>query len=140
MSDAKLNFSLVSPARELFHGEVDHVIAPGSEGEFGVLPNHAPFMSTLRSGRIRIIDGNEVHRYFVHGGFADVTPEGLTILAEEAIRLEDLDVPAPHGLSVIAPGLHDDPSRVMLRRIIMCHGFFFFPWGSWRGHSSSLWE
>lgn len=91
MSDAKLNFSLVSPARELFHGQVDHVIAPGSEGEFGVLPNHAPFMSTLRSGRIRIIDGDSVHRYFVHGGFADVTPEGLTILAEEAIRLEDLD-------------------------------------------------
>ncbi|MAK61664.1 MAG: ATP synthase F1 subunit epsilon [Ponticaulis sp.] len=91
MSDAKLNFSLVSPARELFSGQVDHVIAPGSEGEFGVLPNHAPFMSTLRSGRVRIIDGNEVHRYFVHGGFADVTPEGLTILAEEAIRLEDLN-------------------------------------------------
>ena len=68
------------------------MIAPGSEGEFGVLPNHAPFMSTLRSGRVRIIDGDEVHRYFVHGGFADVTPEGLTILAEEAIRLEDLDV------------------------------------------------
>lgn len=91
MSDAKLNFSLVSPARELFSGQVDHVIAPGSEGEFGVLPNHAPFMSTLRSGRVRIIDGDEVHRFFVHGGFADVTPEGLTILAEEAIRLEDLD-------------------------------------------------
>lgn len=87
----KLNFSLVSPARELFSGEVDHVIAPGSEGEFGVLPNHAPFMSTLRSGRVRIIEGDEVHRYFVHGGFADVTPEGLTILAEEAIRLEDLN-------------------------------------------------
>lgn len=87
----KLNFSLVSPARELFNGTVDHVIAPGSEGEFGVLPNHAPFMSTLRSGRVRIIDGDTVHRYFVHGGFADVTPEGLTILAEEAIRLEDLD-------------------------------------------------
>lgn len=87
----KLQFSLVSPARELFSGEVDHVIAPGSEGEFGVLPNHAPFMSTLRSGRLRIIDGDVVHRYFVHGGFADVTPDGLTVLAEEAIRLEDLD-------------------------------------------------
>jgi F-type H+-transporting ATPase subunit epsilon len=86
----KLNFSLVSPARELFSGQVDHVIAPGAEGEFGVLPHHAPFMSTLRSGRIRIIDGDTVHRYFVHGGFADVTPEGLTVLAEEAIRLEDL--------------------------------------------------
>lgn len=87
----KLNFSLVSPARELFSGQVDHVIAPGSEGEFGVLPNHAPFMSTLRSGRLRIIDGDVVHRYFVHGGFADVTSEGLTVLAEEAIRLEDLN-------------------------------------------------
>ena len=43
----KLNFSLVSPARELFSGEVDHVVAPGSDGEFGVLANHAPFMSTL---------------------------------------------------------------------------------------------
>lgn len=87
----KLNFSLVSPARELFSGQVDHVIAPGCEGEFGVLPNHAPFMSTLRSGRLRIIDGDVVHRYFVHGGFADVTPDGLTVLAEEAIRLEDLN-------------------------------------------------
>lgn len=87
----KLKFSLVSPARELFSGEVDHVIAPGSEGEFGVLPNHAPFMSTLRSGRLRIVDGDVVHRYFVHGGFADVTPEGLTVLAEEAIPMEDLD-------------------------------------------------
>lgn len=90
MSD-KLHFSLVSPARELFSGEVDHVIAPGSEGEFGVLPAHAPFMSTLRAGRIRIIDGETVHRFFVNGGFADVTPEGLTVLAEEAIRLEDLN-------------------------------------------------
>ena len=95
MSD-KLNFSLVSPARELFTGAVDHVIAPGSEGEFGVLPNHAPFMSTLRAGRIRIIDGEDIHRYFVHGGFADVTPDGLTILAEEAVRLEDLDEEAIH--------------------------------------------
>lgn len=95
MSD-KLNFSLVSPARELFSGDVDHVIAPGSEGEFGVLPNHAPFMSTLRAGRIRIIDGDDIHRYFVHGGFADVTPDGLTILAEEAIRLEDLDAESIH--------------------------------------------
>ncbi len=87
----KLHFSLVSPARELFSGEVDHVIAPGAEGEFGVLPNHAPFMSTLRRGRVRIIDGDVSHRFFVEGGFADVTPEGLTILAEEAIRLEDLN-------------------------------------------------
>lgn len=110
MSDAKLNFSLVSPARELFHGQVDHVIAPGSEGEFGVLPNHAPFMSTLRSGRIRIVDGDSVHRYFVHGGFADVTPEGLTILAEEAIRLEDLDEKGIHDAIVEAEIARDGAS------------------------------
>ena len=88
----KLHFSLVSPARELFSGEVDHVIAPGTEGEFGVLPNHAPFMTTLKTGRIRIIDGDMARRFFVRGGFADVTSDGLTILAEEAIALEDLDV------------------------------------------------
>lgn len=88
----KLHFSLVSPARELFSGEVDHVIAPGTEGEFGVLPDHAPFMTTLKTGRIRIIDGDVARRFFVRGGFADVTSDGLTILAEEAIALEDLDV------------------------------------------------
>ena len=83
-----LSFSLVSPASEVFSGEVDHVIAPGSEGEFGVLPNHAPFMTTLRNGVVRVLrrDGEDL-RVFVRGGFADVTPAGLTILAEEAVDL-----------------------------------------------------
>ena len=88
----KLNFSLVSPAKELFTGEVDHVIAPGTDGEFGVLPKHAPFMSTLKNGVVRVLDGDATSmRIFVRGGFADVTPEGLTILAEEAVNLADCD-------------------------------------------------
>lgn len=88
----KLQFSLVSPAREIFSGAVDHVIAPGSEGEFGVLPNHAPFMSTLKNGIVRVLEGETVAmRIFVRGGFADVTPEGLTILAEEAVDLANVD-------------------------------------------------
>lgn len=87
----KLNFALVSPEREVFHGEVDHVVAPGAEGEFGVLPGHAPFMSTLKAGALKVIDGGEVRRIFVNGGFADVTPEGLTVLAEEAIDLASVD-------------------------------------------------
>jgi F-type H+-transporting ATPase subunit epsilon len=70
----RLHFSLVSPERELFSGEVDQVDAPGSEGDFGVLAGHAPFMTTLREGFVT------VHQ----GGFADVTPQGLTILAERA--------------------------------------------------------
>ena len=81
---AKLHFSLVSPERELFAGQVDQVDAPGSEGDFGVLAGHAPFMTTLKEGRVRAYDGDETMVFEVRGGFADVTPEGLTILAEYA--------------------------------------------------------
>jgi len=80
----KLHFSLVSPERELYSGDVDQVDAPGSEGDFGVLAGHAPFMTTLKEGRIHV-HLDETERVFeVHGGFADVTPSGLTILAERA--------------------------------------------------------
>jgi F-type H+-transporting ATPase subunit epsilon len=87
----KLHFALVSPEREMFNGEVDHVVVPGSEGEFGVMPNHAPVMSVIKPGALRVIDGGVERRIFVNGGFADVTPEGLTVLAEEAIDIADID-------------------------------------------------
>jgi F-type H+-transporting ATPase subunit epsilon len=81
---AKLHFSLVSPERELFAGAVDQVDAPGSEGDFGVLAGHAPFMTTLKEGRVKAYDDGAVKVFEVRGGFADVTAEGLTILAEYA--------------------------------------------------------
>ncbi len=81
---AKLHFSLVSPEREVFSGEVDQVDASGSEGDFGVLAGHAPFMTTLRPGRVTVLNNGERIAYEVQGGFAEVTPEGLTILAEKA--------------------------------------------------------
>lgn len=87
----KLSFALVSPERELFHGEVDHVVVPGSEGEFGVSPNHAPVMSMIKPGALRVMNDGAERRIFVNGGFADVTPEGLSVLAEEAIDLADID-------------------------------------------------
>ena len=80
----KLHFSLVSPERELFAGEVDQVDAPGSEGDFGVLAGHAPFMTTLKEGRVKVFNDGAELIYEVQGGFADVTPAGLTILAERA--------------------------------------------------------
>ena len=80
----KLHFSLVSPERELFAGLVDQVDAPGSEGDFGVLAGHAPFMTALKEGPLRVHNDGTVTTYEVRGGFADVTPEGLTILAEHA--------------------------------------------------------
>ena len=80
----KLNFSLVAPEREVFVGLVDQVDAPGVEGDFGVLPQHAPFMTALREGQVTVYDGAARRVFEVHGGFADVTPAGLTILAEQA--------------------------------------------------------
>jgi F-type H+-transporting ATPase subunit epsilon len=78
----KLHFSLVSPEREVYVGEVDQVDAPGSEGDFGVLAGHAPFMTALREGFVTVHEGEHLHRFEVQGGFADVSPAGLTILAE----------------------------------------------------------
>jgi F-type H+-transporting ATPase subunit epsilon len=86
----KLTFALVSPERELFHGEVDHVVVPGVEGEFGVSPNHAPVMSVIKPGALRVMNDGAERRIFVNGGFADVTPDGLTVLAEEAVDLADI--------------------------------------------------
>jgi len=80
----KLNFSLVSPEREVFSGLVDQVDAPGVEGDFGVLPDHAPFMTALREGPVTVITGLTRRLFEVRGGFADVNAEGLTILAEQA--------------------------------------------------------
>ncbi len=87
----KLHFSLVSPERELFAGDVDHVVVPGAEGEFGVLAHHAPFMTTLRPGALRILSEAGEQRIFVNGGFADVTPAGLTVLAEDAVDLAEVN-------------------------------------------------
>jgi F-type H+-transporting ATPase subunit epsilon len=87
----KLNFALVSPEREVFHGEVDHVVVPGSEGEFGVSPNHAPVMAVIKPGALKVLNDGSERRIFVNGGFADVTPEGLTVLAEEAVDLSTVD-------------------------------------------------
>jgi F-type H+-transporting ATPase subunit epsilon len=87
----KLHFDLVSPERRLFRGEVDMVVVPGEEGDFGVLPGHAPVMSAIRSGAISVHSGDEIKRTFIHGGFAEVTPEGLTVLAEEAIDLASVN-------------------------------------------------
>ncbi len=81
---AKLHFSLVAPEREVFSGEVDQVDAPGVEGDFGVLAGHAPFMTALKEGRVTVRDGANTRAYDIQGGFADVTPQGLTILAEHA--------------------------------------------------------
>ena len=86
-----LHFSLVSPARELFSGEVDQVDIPGTEGDLGVLPDHTPLMAAIRTGTMTVYANGAETKYFVRGGFADVTPAGLTVLAESARLLSDVN-------------------------------------------------
>ncbi|HEY5607157.1 MAG TPA: F0F1 ATP synthase subunit epsilon [Alphaproteobacteria bacterium] len=86
------NFELVSPERLLLSQPVEMVVIPGSEGDIGVLPRHAPLITTLRPGTIAIYENNRViRRIFVAGGFAEVTPERCTVLADETVALEGAD-------------------------------------------------
>jgi F-type H+-transporting ATPase subunit epsilon len=88
----KLAFEFVSPERLLLSSEADMVTVPGAEGEFGVLAGHAPVLSTLRPGIVVVEDGGRVvRRFYVRGGFAEVTPAGLTILSEDATDLAEID-------------------------------------------------
>jgi F-type H+-transporting ATPase subunit epsilon len=87
---ATFHFDLVSPEALLFSGEVEHVVVPGSEGEFGVLAGHAPFVAMLRPGILKILGANE-RQILVVGGFAEVSPEGLTVLADMAMPVEEVD-------------------------------------------------
>ena len=92
MADDKITFELASPEALLVSTEVDMVVVPGSEGDFGVLPGHAPFISTVRPGVIDVYQGERVdQRLFVAGGFAEVSGQRCTVLSGEASPLEDID-------------------------------------------------
>ena len=94
----QIQFELVSPERLLVSQPVEMVVVPGVEGDFGVLPGHAPLVSTVRPGVIAVFEGNKVaQRIFVAGGFAEVTGERCTVLAEEAMPVADIDRGAVEG-------------------------------------------
>ncbi len=88
----RVAFELVSPERLILSEPVEMVVVPGAEGDFGVLPGHAPMISTVRPGVISIYEGGTARtRIFVAGGFAEVTPERCTVLAETAVPLDEID-------------------------------------------------
>ncbi|KAF0138828.1 MAG: F-type H+-transporting ATPase subunit epsilon [Rhodospirillaceae bacterium] len=87
-----VNFDLVSPEKLLFSEQVEMVVVPGSEGDFGVLIDHAPLLSTIRPGVLAVYRNSQVvERIFVAGGFAEVTESTLTVLAEEAFVVDSLE-------------------------------------------------
>jgi F-type H+-transporting ATPase subunit epsilon len=88
---ATFHFELVSPERLVFTGDVDQVDVPGEEGEFGVLAGHAPYVATLKPGVLTIHGGGEPQRIVVYGGLAEMGSAGLTVLAEQAVAVAELD-------------------------------------------------
>jgi F-type H+-transporting ATPase subunit epsilon len=88
---ATLRFDLVSPDKLLFSGEVDQVDVPSVEGDFGVLAGHAPTVTTLRPGILTVHAGGSSERIVIFGGFAEVSTAGLTVLADVAHAVEDID-------------------------------------------------
>ena len=92
MAEDKVEFELVSPEKLLLSRKVDMVVVPGAEGDMGVLPQHSPAITTVRPGTIVVYEGGAVtDRIFIAGGFAEVSNNRCTVLAEEAMPVEDID-------------------------------------------------
>jgi F-type H+-transporting ATPase subunit epsilon len=88
---SKIKLDIVTAERPVFSDEADFVIAPGSMGELGILPKHAPLLTTLEVGEIRVRKDGEQYNIFISGGFMEVLPDRITILADTAERAEDID-------------------------------------------------
>ena len=124
MSEKLFQFEVVTPNRILVNQEVEYVVAPGGEGEFGVLLGHCPFITTLKIGGLMYRQGGAEHYMTVMGGFAEVTPSKMTVLAELAEMAEDLDLErarraqedAEDKLSSALTESEKDPIRKRLER------------------------
>ena len=88
---ATFHFDLVSPEKMAFSGEVDQVDVPGVEGDFGVLAGHAPVVAAIRPGILTVMSGGSKQKIIVLGGIAEVSAKGLTLLADVATSLDELD-------------------------------------------------
>jgi F-type H+-transporting ATPase subunit epsilon len=88
----KLTLDIVTPYGHVFTEEVDEVVTTGSEGEFGVLPDHVPFLTTLKVGMLTYKKGSATGIFFVSSGYAEVGPDRVTILADSAEKSDDIDV------------------------------------------------
>ena len=88
---AKLHVGILTVEGVRFNGEADFVVAPGSQGELGILPRHIPLLTPLKAGAVKVRNDNDEQFFFVSGGFLEVRPDQVTILADTAERAEDID-------------------------------------------------
>ncbi|NOZ68685.1 MAG: F0F1 ATP synthase subunit epsilon [Deferribacteres bacterium] len=88
----KLTLDIVTPYGHVFTGEVDEIVASGSDGELGILPDHIPLITTLKIGMLTYRKGSETAHFFVNWGYAEIGPDRVTIIADSAEKSEDIDV------------------------------------------------
>jgi F-type H+-transporting ATPase subunit epsilon len=91
VADRKLHVDIVTVEGRRFKGDADFVLAPGSEGELGILPQHIPLLTFLKPGTVKVRNNNEEQFFFVSGGFLEVRPDEVTVLADAAERADDID-------------------------------------------------
>ncbi len=126
MAEERVEFELVTPERLVISRGVDMVVVPGAEGDFGVLPGHTPMVSTVRPGIVNVYEGREiVERMFVAGGFAEVTTARCTVLADQAVAVDDLDRAATEqtlkdAREDLADAKTDDERREAEKQIAIC--------------------
>ncbi|HIQ01877.1 MAG TPA: F0F1 ATP synthase subunit epsilon [Anaerolineales bacterium] len=87
-----MRLDIVTPEQELFTGEVDIVLAPGEDGQLGILPHHAPLITVLAEGELIVRQGEEEFSFAVHGGYMQVLPDRVIVLADVAERAEEIDI------------------------------------------------
>jgi F-type H+-transporting ATPase subunit epsilon len=122
-----IHLEIVTPAKRVFEGDVDEVIVPGSEGELGILPHHAPLVSMLGEGALRIKRGDEVQLFAIFGGFLQVRPDRVVVLAETANLASEIDLERAHRAReeaerMLGKGLEEadlDRARTALQRALI---------------------
>jgi len=124
---SSIRLDIVTAERVVFSDEVDVVVAPGVEGQLGILPHHAPLMTTLQSGELRVRKGGEEFFLVVSGGFLEVRPDRVIVLADAAERAGEIDIAraeeakhrAQEELSHPTPGVDTARAEAALRRSLV---------------------
>ena len=124
---SSLILDIVTAERVVYSEEVDMVIAPGVQGQLGILPHHAPLMTTLQAGELRVKRGNEEDSLAISGGFLEVRPDRVIVLADSAERAEEIDVARAEAakqraqqrlVDRSAPGLDQSRCEAALQRAV----------------------
>lgn len=110
---------IVSQDRTLFEGDVDNVVLPGAEGEMGILPHHAPLLTTLKYGVVKVRSNGEEQLFAVSGGVAEIQPEIVTVLANSAESIAEIDLARAEAAkrraeAFLAHAQNEDPNRVLI--------------------------